>query len=416
MLAKHLPFFRSLQHILFNIRGVHVLVAIGPNLSQTLDVSRWLAAALVLIYHLRINILVDPNVSPGAYSGIWGNVVLAATSCGPQAVIWFFVISGFLVGGGALADVSRGRFSVSRYAIHRISRIYIVLIPALVIGYAIDSTRISIFGIDPNAGSERISSYSEWTFLANVLSLQTIVAPHLGSNSPLWSLACEVWYYVIFAFAISIVVATKNFGSRLILIVAAAAITIFLLIANYKIIAYFPFWLLGVAVRLMPSPIMRSKSISWIIVAIFTLSHKFSLSYFPHASDIILQYTSDALLACAFANLLLASMYSQNVPNESGARINSYLAGFSFSLYVVHAPALHLVLTMIKGESNPQLDFVNCGLEAIFIGGLLFGGLCFYAWVFSRLTETNASAARRALEGIVAWMRRGQISKLRKPT
>jgi hypothetical protein len=56
----------------------------------------------------------------------------------------------------------------------------------------------------------------------------------------------------------SIVVAPKNFGSRLILTVAAAAITIFLLITNYKIVAYFPFWLLGVAVRLMPSPIVRS--------------------------------------------------------------------------------------------------------------------------------------------------------------
>jgi hypothetical protein len=155
---------------------------------------------------------------------------------------------------------------------------------------------------------------------------------------------------------ISIVVAPKNFGSRLILTVAAAAITIFLLITNYKIVD-FPFWLLGVAVRLMPSPIVRSKSISWTIVAVFTLSCKFSLSYFLNASDIVLQSTSDALLACAFANLLLTSMYSQNVPNESGARINLYLAGFSFSLYVVHAPALHLVLTMIKGESNPQLDF-----------------------------------------------------------
>jgi hypothetical protein len=125
---------------------------------------------------------------------------------------------------------------------------------------------------------------------------------------------------------ISIVVAPKNFGSRLILTVAAAAITIFLLITNYKIVAYFPFWLLRVAVRLMPSPIVRSKSISWTIVAVFTLSCKFSLSYFLHASDIVLQSTSDALLACTFANLLLTSMYSQNVPNESGARINLYLA------------------------------------------------------------------------------------------
>jgi peptidoglycan/LPS O-acetylase OafA/YrhL len=406
MLAKHLPFSRHLHQILFHIKGVGVRVAIGPDLSQTLDFSRWLAAALVLIYHLRINILVDPNKSPETYSGIWGNFIYAITSCGPQAVIWFFVISGFLVGGGALADLKRGKFSFSRYAAHRISRVYIVLIPALAIGYVIDSARINFFGIDPNAGNESVSSYSGWAFLANLLSLQTILAPPLGSNNPLWSLAFEVWYYVVFAFAISIFFAAKNFASRLVLATATAAILIFLLSTNFKIITFFPFWLLGVAVRLMPSPMIRSKSTAWIIVAMVTLSYTFMSSDFQYASGIVLKYASDILLACAFANLLLTSMYSENVPNERVARTNSYLAGFSFSLYVVHAPVLHLVLTLIKGNSNPMLDFVNIRLEAIIIGSILFGAGCFYAWAFSRLTEANAGAARRALEGIVARMQR----------
>ena len=398
MLAKHLPFSRHLHQISFRIRDVGVRVAISPDLSQTLDFSRWLAATLVLIYHLRINILVDPNTSPETYSGIWGNFIYATTSCGPHAVIWFFVISGFLVGGGALADLKRGEFSVSRYAAHRISRVYIVLIPALTIGYVIDSARINFFGINPNAGNENVSSYSGWTFLANLLSLQTILAPPLGSNSPLWSLAFEVWYYVVFAFAVSIFFAAKNFASRLVLAAATAAILIFLLSTNYKIIAFFPFWLLGVAVRLMPSPMIRSKSTAWIIVAMVTLSYTFTSSHFHYASDI--------LSACAFANILLTSMYSENVPNERVARTNSYLAGFSFSLYVVHAPVLHLVLTLIKGTSNPRLDFVNIRLGAIIIGSILFGAGCFYAWAFSRLTEANAGAARRALEGIVARMQR----------
>jgi peptidoglycan/LPS O-acetylase OafA/YrhL len=49
------------------MRGVGVRAAISSDLSQTLDFSRWLAATLVLIYHLRLNILVDPNTSPETY-------------------------------------------------------------------------------------------------------------------------------------------------------------------------------------------------------------------------------------------------------------------------------------------------------------------------------------------------------------
>ena len=35
---------------------------------------------------------------------------------------------------------------------------------------------------------------------ANVLFMQTVMAPVFGSNGPLWSLANEFWYYVTFPF------------------------------------------------------------------------------------------------------------------------------------------------------------------------------------------------------------------------
>jgi peptidoglycan/LPS O-acetylase OafA/YrhL len=38
------------------------------------------------------------------------------------------------------------------------------------------------------------------TFVGNLLQLQTIVVSSLGSNGPLWSLANEWWYYVLFGF------------------------------------------------------------------------------------------------------------------------------------------------------------------------------------------------------------------------
>jgi peptidoglycan/LPS O-acetylase OafA/YrhL len=62
-----------------------------------------------------------------------------------MAVIVFFVISGFLIGGRAILNVESKRFGVIDYSVQRFSRIYTVLIPALIVGYMLDWSGIAFF-------------------------------------------------------------------------------------------------------------------------------------------------------------------------------------------------------------------------------------------------------------------------------
>jgi peptidoglycan/LPS O-acetylase OafA/YrhL len=50
-----------------------------------------------------------------------------------EAVVMFFVFSGFLVGGGALSAFQSGRFSFRNYVINRACRISVVFLPALLL-------------------------------------------------------------------------------------------------------------------------------------------------------------------------------------------------------------------------------------------------------------------------------------------
>ena len=102
---------------------------------------------MVLVYHVRLNILVAQQDVTPSYDGVIVKAIYLATDCGHQAVIWFFVISGFLVGGSVVNDIRRDRFQFGRYAINRFSRLYVVLIPALLIGYCIDEARIFLHGM-----------------------------------------------------------------------------------------------------------------------------------------------------------------------------------------------------------------------------------------------------------------------------
>ena len=57
---------------------------------------------------------------------------------GDYGVLMFFAISGFLIGGGALEKTRAGDFSFSLYFINRFTRIYIVLLPALLLVWVMD--------------------------------------------------------------------------------------------------------------------------------------------------------------------------------------------------------------------------------------------------------------------------------------
>lgn len=91
---------------------------------------RFSAAAIVALAHLRDVMFADYKallVHP-----LWFTGVAALTGFAGDAVMIFFVISGWLVGGGLLRD----RYSAkpySEYTVARITRLWTVLIPLFTI-------------------------------------------------------------------------------------------------------------------------------------------------------------------------------------------------------------------------------------------------------------------------------------------
>jgi peptidoglycan/LPS O-acetylase OafA/YrhL len=218
--------------------GIHAASAAH---SEHIDMLRGAAAGFVLCDHLRsytftnFGSLSDPGLlTMGFY---------AVTSFGPQAVMIFFAMSGFLVGGKVLEDMLIGRWSWPGYFLRRLTRLWIVLVPALVITLILDG--ISLYftgGIDYDPAMRIYTSgpdintplnHSLTTFLGNIAFLQTIYVPIFGTNGPMWSLANEFWYYVIFPLGAGIFLVHNSLCRRLVAI-GVLAFFIFVL----------PWWLL----------------------------------------------------------------------------------------------------------------------------------------------------------------------------
>jgi Acyltransferase family len=119
----------------------------------------------------------------------------------------FFVLSGFWVGGAVLAKIRDGRFRVGGYARDRLVRLWLVLLPALALTAVLDLTgrwwfpASTIYSGDPefhNVVPVSPAAMSVATALGNAAFLQHAWVPPFGTDTPLWSLAYEFWYYALF--------------------------------------------------------------------------------------------------------------------------------------------------------------------------------------------------------------------------
>jgi peptidoglycan/LPS O-acetylase OafA/YrhL len=160
-------------------------------------------------------------------------------------VIVFFVLSGSLVGPAAQAAVRRGELGLAEYAVARIVRLYIVLVPALILGAAIDAVGLAAYGAGYGDGEILVAQRMTLAaFCISAAHLQGILMPPFGSNAPLWSLAYEAWYYVLFPFLLLAFFARSPERQGL----AATVFVAGLLAVGSTIALYFTTWLLGALV------------------------------------------------------------------------------------------------------------------------------------------------------------------------
>jgi peptidoglycan/LPS O-acetylase OafA/YrhL len=363
---------------------------------EVLDLVRGLSAVLVLVAHVRAFLFQD--FGDLAQPGWVEKVFYFGTSIHHQAVMVFFVLSGFFVGGAVCAQIERDAFSARRYAVARLSRLWTVLIPALLLTLlcdgigrtmapaAYEGSLRAAFMSGPTLDVPAVLSVS--AFLGNLGFLQTIQLPVFGSNGPLWSLANEFWYYVLFPLLALAAAGVRKSPARA---VACAGLALLIAWLLPRIMVFQGgIWLLGVLVWWLPPP----RAGWWRTLLRAGASVAFVATLALSKTDLFLG--SDYAVGLGFA-FWLWSWRGASLKSLALRKIAVGLSEISYTLYVSHFPILFLVAAV--GFRGQQME-PGWGGYALFAGLTLalLGVAWMMWWAFESRTEKVRRWMGRAFE------------------
>lgn len=348
-----------------------------------LDLIRGLAALTVLMAHLRGDSFVEYGALPVSQHGALTIFFFATTRFAFEAVMVFFVLSGFLVGGQVLARCRQHRFQIYDYINDRSSRILIPLVPACLFAVAVE-----FFLFDHAPPAVRV--------IANMVGLNEIVVPSLDTNPVLWSLSYEIWFYI---FAGGLAYAVNQRPNAASIFVIAACVVVFTILK----VEYLAFWLLGAFASLIVQinfkrTLFLLGMCSLIAGSLFYQLAAESRSVTP---VIYIQPVMSEFLMCigiALALPFLASSFVNRLLLRIGP-IASALAGFSYTLYLTHRPT-DAILGRIFGKADALSN------QALFYFGLRISICLAIAILFYYCFERNTPIVRKYLRSKTLWMRK----------
>jgi peptidoglycan/LPS O-acetylase OafA/YrhL len=321
------------------------------------------------------------------------------TGLGHQAVMVFFILSGFFVGGSILKRKGM-QFRPAEYFIARLTRLWIVLIPALAATLIVDTVVAAYFpevlhGVNYgiwNSGPHSTGySISTQTLLGNVFFLQTILTPVFGTNSPLWSLANEFWYYTTFpmlAFAVGQCGNPGRASTR----IAAGVSAVVLLAFLPPILSGYVVWLMGVVAWLicnrLPCKRRPLALISAFVLFVCSLVYSKSIS-----SQMLIGLSVDYAVGMGFSIFcIVIATWPRPGCSHSGIAISKLAVAsseFSYSLYLTHFPFVMLIAVFCYGSTKVPPD---AGGLLLYFGGL--AALLVLGSLFWFLFERHTSSMR----------------------
>lgn len=352
-----------------------------------MDAMRAMFALAVAFAHLWALLIRDYQPT----SNLLVQACYFAAGFGHQAVILFFVLSGYWITRSVVRNDSKG-WSWRSYLIDRLSRLLIVLVPILILGGILDA--VGVFVLQSPTHLDQTGAYvmrkdvaadlSPLVLLGNLAFLQFIV-PAYGTNGPLWSLSYEFWFYIWFP---ALWLLRRRQVSFAILSFAFAWLVPDLAFG-------FLSWLCGSAAygltrwareRFRPSPVQAS---ALLVAAALPL-----LAWLFYARFSVFTW-KDPVLALLFAQFLLALIVANPRPLGMLRSAATYGAGASFSLYATHFPVMAFAVALLIDTDRLAPDAYALTMVVV----LLSGGLAI-AWLFARQTEARTPQLRRWLNRI----------------
>lgn len=304
--------------------------------SLYLDFLRLIAALEVFVFHMGD----VPNFGVGFH--LWNRF-------GHEAVVIFFVLSGFVIRHAAGGEKDSNFLS---FATSRLTRIYSVVLPCLVLTFLFYKIGMQLA---PQIYESPLPIRHPLLrlVLGAVMLNQSWGSVTLPSNTPYWSIPYEFWYYFLFAACFYFAGLRRCFFFIIIAIIAGP-----------KIMLLFPIWAIGWLAYQERLTHSRTRIVSWIfflqpcvcvpLYIYFDVRHVWDAKLIGlmgydtwyqglHWSRHVL---SDTMLGICFALHLAGAKHR----GQFFMRILGWLekpvrftAGQSFTLYLLHMPTMYCV-------------------------------------------------------------------------
>jgi peptidoglycan/LPS O-acetylase OafA/YrhL len=339
------------------------------GLSIYLDLIRFLAALSVFLFHMGY----------GLFSGhpFFG----AFEQYGTVSVMIFFVLSGFVI---SFVRYTKEE-SLRKYSISRLSRIYSVAAPALLITAICDT-------IGAYLRPDLYSTPLTWVNFFRDLTFTNMIpgaGTPFGTAAPYWSLGFEAPYYVLFG----IITLTSGIFRPLFALGVAYYI-------GPPVLLLLPTWLLGclcfaLIQRIKPGANLIGVVAFFVTIAIFALSIRQKF-WMPISHGII--FDRQGIFICyAMAVLFGVHLMGAHMASDCLEKILTplaplirWLAGGSFSLYLLHVPFAYLLRALLPKDLGPASAGVLLGL-----------GVPAAVYLVAEFTERRKAMWRRLFEIII---------------
>lgn len=353
-----------------------------------LDLVRFTAALMVVIYHSNVRLLTTEKLPLGEH--------------GHAAVIVFFILSGYVIS----YITSSKESEPLDYWSNRFARFYSLVIPAVLLCPLLD---LAGEALSPQYYVDKTTHTFAWLrILTSLLYLNQIWTLSIisFSNVAFWSLCYEMWYYVMFA----IIIYTR--GKKRFWLTAAA-----MLLLGPKIMILAPLWALGVLLHRSERHFKLAEGHSWTLFLIswplYALFQHFDLS--EYGSLLLLKWVgpklhNEATFSKYFlTDYPLALIISANFIGFRGIahrfsatllpleKIIRWLSSYTFPLYLLHQPLLQFFSAVFNGDPVHKLFFVQV-ISTTLVSIILIGTLTerirpsFRTWIHRTLSGMTASA------------------------
>jgi peptidoglycan/LPS O-acetylase OafA/YrhL len=388
---------------------------------KVLDGLRGLTALYVALYHATGLLWHTPPQNDGP-AWLFAN----AMSFGHQAVLLFFLISGFCIHYGQ-AKTGAHRINAAQFAWRRVKRLYPPLVLGLILTAGCDVIGAhltpGLYGEASMFWQDSItvgSAYTPRTIVGNLLFQARLMAPELGSNSPLWSLAFEFWFYVLYPLMLAAFVRLGPFRTT-VMVGAISALSWFLLgwlpWWHLRVLSDWGVWVAGALLAELYVHARRPGSLRVFgpLAAVALVAFAW-LSPIGENHERIPDLWWGVALAAVLAYVLLAAPSRVVRAFENVCLGSRWLGTISYSLYLVHYPLLALLAAgwLAVRQTLPT------GLELAAVGVAASIGLGWLAWlaverhcVPTRAARSTTSRAQqparrttrnRFATGLMAWM------------